>query len=273
MMCDILVGGFDIIYNNGLYVLFLQIVVWQCVVMLILLYVLFFYMLCKVVQDCVVFWLLVMVCIGWYLVDYWFVLSLQVYVQLNGIDFVDWLFCVVGNGQVVWVGCIIFNKGLYLVIVVVWLVGILLMLFGVIEDESYFCDQICLVLSGGICYVGYFESYDLVQQIGWVLVVLFMLFWDELFGLVVIEVMVCGLFVVVICNGVVDEVIGEVGVYVVFDVLDFVWVFVQVIVWVVKILCYIFCVCVEWLFLLDWMLDGYQVFYYDVMVGWVVNVV
>ncbi|MTH64061.1 glycosyltransferase [Paracoccus sp. DK608] len=271
MMRDILAGGFDIIHNNGLHALPLQTAAWQRVAMLTSLHVPPFHTLRKAVQDCVAPWSLVTACTGRHLADYWPAPPPQAHVQSNGIDLADWPFRAAGNGQAVWAGRITPNKGPHLAIAAARLAGIPLTLFGAIEDESYFRDQIRPVLSGGIRYAGHLESHDLAQQIGRASVALFTPLWDEPFGLAAIEAMACGLPVAAIRNGAVDEVIGEAGAYAAPDAPDLARALAQAIARAVKIPRHIPRARVERLFSLDRMLDGYQALYHDAMAGRAAN--
>ncbi|MFP7673997.1 glycosyltransferase [Marivita sp. S0852] len=129
----------------------------------------------------------------------------------NGIDTSRWPVSQRGNGEAVWAGRITPNKAPHMAAHAARMAGIPLTIFGVIEHEDYFKDELRPLLSQNIRYGGHVSSDDLASVVSAASVFVFTPLWDEPFGLVAAEAMMCGTPVAAFDKGGVREVIGETG--------------------------------------------------------------
>ncbi len=132
----------------------------------------------------------------------------------NGIAPQAWPFQARGDGSAVWCGRISPNKGPHLAVGAARNAGLPLMLFGAIEDPSYFRDAVQPGLGGAIRYGGHLSDIALAAEVGRASVFLFTPCWDEPFGLVAAEAMACGVPVASTDMGAAREIIGEAGIFV-----------------------------------------------------------
>lgn len=133
------------------------------------------------------------------------------HVAHNGIDPAIWPFQAKGNGSAVWSGRIARTKGPHLAVQAALRMGLHLTLFGVIEDSTYFDNDIRPYLGPRIRYGGHLETASLAHEIGRASILLFTPLWDEPFGLVAVEAMSCGLPVAALDMGAAREIIGNAG--------------------------------------------------------------
>lgn len=133
------------------------------------------------------------------------------FVVPNGIDISAWPFVATGNGSAVWSGRITPNKGPHLAIDAARALGLDLVLFGTIEDRNYFEAEVAPRLGNGIRFGGHLQQDDLASEVGQASLCFFTPLWDEPFGLVAAEAMMCGVPVAALPNGAVSEVIEPCG--------------------------------------------------------------
>ncbi|MGB3556161.1 MAG: glycosyltransferase [Jannaschia sp.] len=134
-------------------------------------------------------------------------------VLYNGIDLDQWSFVTWGDGGAVWAGRITPNKGTHLAVQAARIADVPLTIYGVIEHQDYFDDEVRPFLGPSIRYGGHLSGPDLATRLGAASVMLFTPLWDEPFGLAAIEAMATGLPVAAIDMGAVREVVGEAGAY------------------------------------------------------------
>lgn len=131
----------------------------------------------------------------------------------NGIDLAEWPYRSEGNGAAVWMGRITATKGPHLAVQAARHAGIPLTLYGTIERQDYFDNEVKPHLGGDIRYGGHLQGRDLSRAIAAASLLVFTPMWDEPFGLAAIEAMSCGLPVAAVDAGAVREVIGDAGIY------------------------------------------------------------
>lgn len=131
----------------------------------------------------------------------------------NGLDPDRWPFAPTGNGEAVWCGRITPNKGPHLAARAALQAQVPLTLYGPMEDEIYFADEVAPLLGPMITYAGHCEADALAAALGKASVFLFTPCWDEPFGLVAAEAMACGLPVAAFDCGAAREVVGEAGAF------------------------------------------------------------
>ena len=105
------------------------------------------------------------------------------------------------------------TQGTHLAAQAAKIAGIPLMLYGTIEDPSYFEKEIAPLLGASVQYGGLLQGADLTNAIARASVLVFTPLWDEPFGLAAIEAMACGLPIAAIENGAIREVAGDVARY------------------------------------------------------------
>ncbi|WP_265561643.1 glycosyltransferase [Sphingomicrobium arenosum] len=129
----------------------------------------------------------------------------------NGIDLARWP---VGGGQrrgAIWVGRITPSKGTAMACEAAVRAGIGLTLYGPVEDEIYFDQQVAPWLGQGVRHAGEQPAQRLAEAYGAAEVALVTPCWDEPFGLVAAEALSCGTPVAGFDRGAIAEVVGEAG--------------------------------------------------------------
>lgn len=131
----------------------------------------------------------------------------EAHVVFNGIDLDSWKYAPTGIGTAVWAGRITPTKGTHLAIAAAKRAGMPLEIYGTIEHRDYFQTQIEPQLDQTITYGGHLSAEALGKKVSRASVFVFTPLWDEPFGLVAAEAMVCGTPVAALNNGAVPEVI------------------------------------------------------------------
>ena len=132
----------------------------------------------------------------------------------NGIDTDRWIPTGAVEDYCSWVGRIVPNKGLAEAVRAADLAGAKLKIFGPIEDETYFAEQVEPYLSQTIEYHGHRDAAALQAEVAGARVALVTPLWDEPFGLVAAEALACGTPVAGFDRGALSEVVGPCGVLV-----------------------------------------------------------
>ena len=206
-------GGFDVVHNNSLHPTPLVWAARSGQPMVTSLHVPPFELLREAVDGNAVPWMHSTVTSQVQLDTWWQDAPATARVAANGIDPRLWPFREAGDGSLVWVGRIAPTKGTADAAKAARCAGRPLMIYGPIDDSTYFRDEVEPLLGDGIEYGGHLQSDALADALGRASALLFTPLWNEPFGLTAIEAMACGVPVAAYDNGAAREVIGDGGAY------------------------------------------------------------
>lgn len=132
-------------------------------------------------------------------------------VVYNGIHPTDWAFNAVGNGRAVWVGRVTPNKGTHIAMDAARAAGLPLDIIGPIDCMDYYTQEVLPRLNATCLYHGPMGGTQLAAAMGSASVMLMTPMWDEPFGLVAAEALMCGVPVAALDRGAMREVVGDCG--------------------------------------------------------------
>lgn len=128
----------------------------------------------------------------------------------NGID-TDWWRPATRGDRLVWSGRITPNKGTAHALEAARRAGCALDVVGVIEDTTYFADEVEPLLGAERRYRGHLSGTALRDAVAGAAACVVTPMWPEPFGLVAAEALACDVPVIAYGNGALAEVVGEAG--------------------------------------------------------------
>ncbi len=149
--------------------------------------------------------------ISYSLLNEWDGLIAQGVVIHNGVDTDAWQFCQtpIDPAYAVWYGRIHPTKAPHLAAEAARTAQMPLRIMGPISDQAYFEEQLKPLLDDDVIYLGHLSGAEMRDVVAQASVGLFTSMWDEPFGLVLVEMLACGLPVAAFDSGAARELIPE----------------------------------------------------------------